>query len=139
MAIAQEAAAATEHLQAMLSSVAQVAAEAVHQPAAHAVTTAAHAGTLRADGGRGAVRATQAAAIYHRFLEKLQGGSMRISEQRAHGRGHQPAVRTGDDGDQEGRIEQPLLGVSEQVSVLINEATSLDNLAQMYEGWSAWI
>ncbi|CAL8462813.1 g2346 [Coccomyxa elongata] len=142
VAVAQEAAAAAERLQVVLSSVAEVAAEAVQQPAAtepaHAGTAAAHAGTLRADGGRGAVRATQAAAIYQCFLEKLQGGSTRSSEQRPHGRVDQPEVRTGD-GDQEGRIEQPLLGVSEQVSVLIKEATSLDNLAQMYEGWSAWI
>ena len=31
------------------------------------------------------------------------------------------------------------LSVKEQVQVLVEEATSLDNLAQMYEGWSAWI
>ena len=31
------------------------------------------------------------------------------------------------------------LPVEEQVQVLVEEATSLDNLAQMYEGWSAWI
>ncbi|BDA50909.1 probable serine/threonine-protein kinase SMG1 at C-terminar half [Coccomyxa sp. Obi] len=145
VAVAEEAAAAAERLQAVLSSVAEMAMEAVHarqQPAAteasHADTTSAHAGTLRADGGRGAARVTQAAAIYQRFLEKLQGGSGRSSEQRAHGRGDKPDVRAGE-GLQEGNIEQPLLGVSEQVSVLVKEATSLENLAQMYEGWSAWI
>ena len=31
------------------------------------------------------------------------------------------------------------LSVSEHVDRVIGEATSLDNLAQMYEGWSAWI
>lgn len=31
------------------------------------------------------------------------------------------------------------LSVKEQVEILIGEATSEDNLALMYEGWSAWI
>jgi hypothetical protein len=29
--------------------------------------------------------------------------------------------------------------VSKQVSLLVQEATSFDNLSRMYEGWSAWI
>ena len=140
VAVAQEAAAAAEHLQAVLSSVAKVAVHALRQPAAteaahggstaaHAGTMTAHAGTLRADGGRGAARGMQAAAIYQRFLENLQGRSGQSSERRVQS-GNQPVVGAG---------EQPLLGVSDQVSLLIKEATSLDNLAQMYEGWSAWI
>ena len=31
------------------------------------------------------------------------------------------------------------LGVSEHVERIISEATSLDNLAMMYEGWTSWI
>lgn len=144
-AIFQAAGAAAERQPALLSSLAEAAmeaAQALQQPAAaeapHADSTAAHAGTLRADGGRGAVRATQAAAIYQRFLDKLQGRDGQRSQQHAHGRAKQPEVRPGE-GVQEGHLEQPPLGVSEQVSVLVKDATSLDNLAQMYEGWSAWI
>ena len=45
-----------------------------------------------------------------------------------------------DDGAQRSQDGQwRALSVKDQVEVLIQEATSLDNLAQMYEGWSAWI
>lgn len=40
-------------------------------------------------------------------------------------------------GSQDG--QRKALSVKGQVKILIEEATSLDNLAQMYEGWSAWI
>lgn len=29
--------------------------------------------------------------------------------------------------------------VSSQVDFVIKEATNLDNLAQLYEGWTAWV
>jgi serine/threonine-protein kinase SMG1 len=31
------------------------------------------------------------------------------------------------------------MSVAEQVEQLIGQATSMDNLAAMYEGWTAWI
>jgi PI-3-kinase-related kinase SMG-1 len=43
----------------------------------------------------------------------------------------------GRDGLQE--QERGPLSAAAQVTALLREATSLDNLAQMYEGWSAWI
>ncbi|XP_056263705.1 serine/threonine-protein kinase SMG1 isoform X2 [Pseudoliparis swirei] len=41
----------------------------------------------------------------------------------------------------EGRDVDPTrrMSVTEQVDVVIKEATSMDNLAQLYEGWTAWV
>lgn len=41
----------------------------------------------------------------------------------------------------EGRDIDPnrRISVTEQVDMVIKEATSLDNLAQLYEGWTAWV
>ncbi|KAM8824507.1 serine/threonine-protein kinase SMG1 isoform 2-T2 [Synchiropus picturatus] len=41
----------------------------------------------------------------------------------------------------EGRDVDPnrRMSVSEQVDVVIKEATNMDNLAQLYEGWTAWV
>lgn len=40
---------------------------------------------------------------------------------------------------QEEQQEEVVLSVEEQVDRLIKMATSVDNLAQMFEGWTAWI
>ena len=81
--------------------------------------------------------------VHIRFMHKLRG-----TRQAAEGKEetvHMEALSAvanegtgaGPTGAQDGIGEA--LSVTEQVGVLINEATSLDNLAQMYEGWSAWI
>ena len=71
-------------------------------------------------------RRAQAAVISSRFMAKLRG----CTDEEEHASG-----KKSHDGDINGRQ----LSVSEQVSVLIQQAISLDNLARMYEGWSAWI
>lgn len=41
----------------------------------------------------------------------------------------------------EGRDVDPnrRMSITEQVDFVIKEATNLDNLAQLYEGWTAWV
>ncbi|XP_045076032.1 serine/threonine-protein kinase SMG1-like [Coregonus clupeaformis] len=41
----------------------------------------------------------------------------------------------------EGRDVDPnrRMSVSEQVDCVIKEATNMDNLSQLYEGWTAWV
>lgn len=41
--------------------------------------------------------------------------------------------------DAEGTSSIGTMSVTEQVDKLIQQATDLDSLARMYEGWTAWI
>ena len=84
--------------------------------------------------------------VHSRFMHKLMGtndiaGSKALSV-RTSSTGKTVAVN-GASGSKEGtdaKFEHTkAFSVEKQVDVLIREATSLDKLAQMYEGWSAWI
>ena len=80
--------------------------------------------------------------VHSRFMHKLTG-----THHLAKGKEEPVAVSapstaadracSGTPGSQDGTRQA--LSVEGQVAALIREATSLDNLAQMYEGWSAWI
>jgi len=39
----------------------------------------------------------------------------------------------------EGRVGEARLGVAEQVEAMIRQATSVDQLAMLYEGWAPWV
>ena len=39
----------------------------------------------------------------------------------------------------QGRVAGRVVGISEQVADMVRQATSDTNLANMYEGWTAWI
>lgn len=132
---ALEAATAAERLRTVLPAVAEAAteaAQALRQPAA------ACAGTWQQHGGHADARPAQAAAVYERFVEKLMGKSGQSAGQQGPAQRQRPKFAAGQE-EQEGGSGERQLTVSEQVSALIKEATSLDKLAQMYEGWSAWI
>lgn len=109
------AATAAQQQQAALPAVAAAASAA----AAHLAGGAGAASSSEADAQR---RQAYAEAVFQRFMAKLEG--------REAGQGK---VGTGQEGGPEP------LSVGAQVSALIRDATSLDNLSQMYEGWSAWI
>ncbi|EIE27166.1 hypothetical protein COCSUDRAFT_34708 [Coccomyxa subellipsoidea C-169] len=139
VAVALEAATAAERLQSVLPSVAEAATAAVQALQQPGAARVAHAGTQREHGGRGTARQAQAVAIYERFMDKLTGRGGQRSGQQGAAQGHRLHGAAGGDEGQGGDVSNRPLSVSEQVSVLIEEATSLDKLAQMYEGWSAWI
>ena len=84
--------------------------------------------------------------VHSRFMHKLTGtndiaGSKALSV-RTSSTGKTVAV-DGASGSKEeidaGSEHRKGFSVKKQVDVLIREATSAENLAQMYEGWSAWI
>ena len=80
--------------------------------------------------------------VHSQFMHKLTGThhASKSKEERIAVSGPSTAA-VGPCGVAPGSLDGALqaLSVEEQVAVLIQEATSLDNLAQMYEGWSAWI
>lgn len=81
--------------------------------------------------------------VYTRFMHKLRGtryaakGEEETAQMDSVSAVAKGGIVDGPPGGEDG-VGKALL-VTEQVEVLIQEATSLDNLAQMYEGWSAWI
>ena len=82
--------------------------------------------------------------VHSRFMRKLMGTHHVVAGESAMLPVSASAAAVGGaaanniaEGPQDG--QQKALSVAEQVEVLIQEATCLDNLAQMYEGWSAWI
>jgi len=84
--------------------------------------------------------------VHSRFMHKLMGtndiAGSKAQSVRTSSSGKTVAVdgasgsKEGADAGSEHRKAFP---VKKQVDFLIWEATNLDNLAQMYEGWSAWI
>lgn len=130
--MAVKAAAAAEGLRAALPSLAQATGEAVQQ-----VQSAA--GTCRAANCRVGSRQVHAAAIYERFMGKLMGRTGQRSGQSLAAQDSRSKAEVARGEEAPGNTNERLLSVPEQVCVLVREATSLDNLAQMYEGWSAWI
>ena len=112
---AQAAAAAAQEQEAALPAVAAAASAA----AAHLASGAGAASSSEADAQR---RQAYAQAVLQRFTAKLEG--------RDAGQGTGEATQEGG--------SQPL-SIGAQMSALIRDATSLDKLCQMYEGWSAWI
>ena len=82
--------------------------------------------------------------VHSRFMRKLMGThhvvageSDMLPVSASLAAAGEELLEDGSVGPQDGQGKA--LCVSEQVEVLMQEATSLDNLAQMYEGWSAWI
>lgn len=131
VAVAQRGAAAADSLGTLLPEL-QLAATASAQ-AIRAGQADAPAATPSSTAALGthelARRQAQASVIHNRFVAKLRGCTKTVPSQ-------QPVEgRTGSDTDG----SQRQLSVSQQVSALVQEATSLDNLSRMYEGWSAWI
>jgi len=76
--------------------------------------------------GTVASRNVHAVNIVRRVKEKLQG---KITES--------PPLATKPGVSEPSKYK--LLSVSEQVNLVIKQAVSTDNLAQMYEGWTPWI
>ena len=126
-------------------------------PAANCSRAADSAG-LRADAQAARMRARQrahAAHVHRRFMCKLLGspdqsskGAVGPSGAATHSMDAaralaRPAVQGGEGDPQEHAapctMQDKAVSVREQVQTLIEAATDVGNLAQMYEGWSAWI
>ena len=122
---AEEAGAVAEEQQNALPVLAVAAAEEVASQADGAVEE-----VLSADDR--AAQHAYASAVFQRFTAKLHGT--------AHAPGVSSRARQHRPERQGSSLEgQEPLSPAAQVSLLLREATSLDNLSQMYEGWSAWI
>lgn len=76
-----------------------------------------------------------AAGALRRFVAKLEGreGQLAGGGAAAGGGGGAGA------GASAGAMAPPALSVAEQVETLVRQATSVDRLAAMYEGWTAWL
>ena len=126
-------------------------------PAANRSRAADSAG-LRADAQAARMRARQqahAAHVHRRFMCKLLGSpEQSIKAAAGPSRAAPDAVEAarasagstvqGWEGDGQEhaapcKVQEEPLSVREQVQTLIEAATDAGNLAQMYEGWSAWI
>ncbi len=75
--------------------------------------------------------------VHDKFMHKLIGACGNSNSKVASS--SPPSVSAGAGCGLTSGAEKEILPVKEQVEVLIEEATTPDNLAQMYEGWSAWI
>ena len=133
---AQTTAAAAEKQLTALPAVAAAAAAAIAQLGTVVPGDELAAGTAQQQGSAGvdADRSAQQAyaeRAFHRFMAKLEGGA----DGQEHGSGSSRAKHRQSAGD---TAAEPLTP-AKQVSMLLREATSLDNLSQMYEGWSAWL
>jgi hypothetical protein len=106
--------------------------EQEHEPSTFRAPFAASATPVAAASERAAAprkartyeRNKHAEVLVARVAAKLGGGG---SSGDGDGKGAAAAARAA------------MLPVPEQVELLLREATSLDNLCQMYEGWMAWI
>ena len=123
-------------------------------PAADRSRAADSAG-LRADAQAARVLARQQAHVHRRFMCKLLGSPDQSSKAAAgplRAPAHAaeaaralagPAVQGEERNTQKHAapctVQEEALSVREQVQTLIEAATDAGNLAQMYEGWSAWI
>ena len=125
---AQGAAAAAEEQHSALPMLAAAAAEE-----ATALAGGAAEGSACADDR--AAQGAYASAVFQRFTAKLHGV---VRAQHAPG-GSSRARHQQPERQSSSLAGQTALTPAAQVSILLREATSLDNLSQMYEGWSAWI
>ena len=125
---AQKAAAAAEEQHRALPTLAVAAAE-------EATTQAGGGGNGDPSADDRAAHRAYASAVFQRFTEKLHGVA---HAQHAAG-GSSRARHQHPERQSSSLAGQEPLSPAAQVSVLLREATSLDNLSQMYEGWSAWI
>ncbi|CAL8090037.1 unnamed protein product [Calicophoron daubneyi] len=75
---------------------------------------------------------TQALSIWFRICDRLSGYDSGLSSP-------QESATKSVDEDADDLVSHNGLSVSAQIDACIREATSIDNLALMYEGWTAWV